>query len=853
MRDKPVERAPRSRERTFSGLIAQDREAKPPYPIYNVNMTMEMRVSVRSLVEFLLRNGDLDNRAGAAPENAMQEGSRMHRRLQKMAGADYHAEVPLRCRWIYGEEDAADEEVSVVVEGRADGIFTGTLPDVPGSPAAPVIDEIKSTYRDLAHMTEPEPVHLAQARCYAYMYCAERQLEFVYVRLTYVDLDREDIHYFYERQTREELEDWFGALMREYRRWAVYSIEKALARQSSIRAVPFPFPYREGQKELAGHVYRTIVRQRKLFLEAPTGTGKTLSTLFPAIKAMGEDKADRIFYLTARSVTAAVAEDTLNLLRDKGLRIRSVLLTAKEKLCVLDKPECNPDACPRARGHYDRINRAIYDLLTHSDSFDRETIARYAEQYQVCPFEMTLDMSLFADVVVGDYNYVFDPHVYLRRFFGEGMTRRPYIFLVDEAHNLVDRGREMYSARMSFSYLLAMERVMEEGKPVLAEPVSDCLHALRALKEGQEEALRVRSTGEESAFRDAAARLQTQIGKALEAERKRARRQKRRPGRKRRELHDKILELYFAVSHYLLIGALVDEHYRIYTEFADGDFSIRLFCVDPGQNLRLCMERGNASILFSATLLPIQYYKKLLGGTPEDYEVYAHSVFDPARRALLLLGDVTSRYSRRGPEEYARYARSIRDMTAQRHGNYLVFFPSFAFLRAVSEIYMREYLDASAADLLLQKEHMDEEERQNFLDRFAVNSDEHTLIGFAVLGGIFAEGIDLRKDALIGVGVVGTGLPQLCAERELLREYFNEAGENGYDYAYCYPGMNKVMQAAGRVIRTQEDVGVIVLMDERFLQGSYRRMFPREWASCEAVYAGSLASRIERFWDEWLA
>ncbi|WP_130838007.1 ATP-dependent DNA helicase [Lachnoclostridium sp. Marseille-P6806] len=814
-------------------------------------MTTEMRVSVRSLVEFVLRNGDLDNRAGAAPEEAMLAGARMHRRLQKQAGPDYQPEVSLCCRWEYTEPNF--RPFSVLVEGRADGIFTGRLPDDPASEEGPVIDEIKSTYRNLARMTEPDPVHLAQARCYAWMYCAEQGAEFVYVRLSYVNLDNEDIHYFYERQTREELAAWFGALMREYRKWAEYALGWLEKRQNSIRALAFPFPYREGQRELMGHVYRTIVRGRKLFLEAPTGTGKTIAALFPALKAMGEGKAERIFYLTARTVAGAVAEDTLQLCRAGGLAAKSVTLTAKEKLCVLGRPDCNPDACPRAQGHYDRINRAIYELLTQADHFDRGTIAACAEKHNVCPFEMTLDMSLFSDVVIGDYNYVFDPHVYLRRFFGEGELRRAYLFLVDEAHNLVDRGREMYSAAIDQGFLESMEAVLRGTRSELADGTVGCLLALGALRRRQQtEALLVRGEDETATFHDAVTALHGRVGKWLEEERRRARRRVRKPSRRKKELQEKILNLYFELSHYLLIRELMDEHYRIYTEFADGSFRIRLFCVDPGRNLQRCMDRGVSSILFSATLLPIQYYKKLLGGGAEDYEVYAHSVFDPERRALLIVRDVTSRYARRGPEQYDRLARGIHYMTSGRHGNYLVFFPSFVFLREVAEVYARRYQDASVTECICQQERMDEAARSAFLARFAQSSDEHTLIGFAVLGGIFSEGIDLRRDSLIGAAVVGTGIPQICGERELLREYFNETGVNGYDYAYCFPGMNKVMQAAGRVIRTQQDIGVIALLDERFLTSGYRRLFPREWSDYEEISTEELPGRIDRFWNEWL-
>lgn len=881
-------------------------------------MAVEIHISVRSLVEFLLRSGDLDNRIMAAPEDAMQEGSRMHRRLQKAQGEDYQAEVPLSLSYTFpgdagepgqpGDPDSetlADSTFSVVLDGRADGLYHGSLPDDPSSPRGLVIDEIKTTYRNLARMEVPEPVHLAQARCYAYICCVQQDLPFVYVRMTYVNLDTEDIHYFYERMERAPLEEWFDALMREYRKWALFSLQWIGTRTQSIHALTFPYTYREGQKELAAAVYRTIVHQRKLFLEAPTGTGKTIATLFPSIKAMGEGKADKIFYLTAKTVTSSVAEDTLRTLRTGALRIKSVVLTARDRICVLEKTECNPDACPRAAGHFDRVNGAIYDLLCRADDFDRTAIEQCAEKYQVCPFELSLDLSLFSDVIICDYNYVFDPHAYLRRFFAAGESRGNYLFLVDEAHNLVDRGRDMYSSELSGKELLETAAFVEKRYPGLAEEIRRCARALFAMKAEDGSAgslleqnkslleqnkslpgqsvsvpgravsvtggsqytgaglcgehrnfpsLRVWQDGEKqlAGVLDAVNRVYTCLHDFFENERRKARRRKRKLSSAARALQDRLLNFYFDISDFVLIGEMRDEHYCVYTEQAGGDFRLRFFCMDPGENLKLCMSRAVSTILFSATLLPIQYYKQLLGGTPEDYEIYAHSVFDPEKRALLIARDVTSRYARRGEEEYRRIAGAIAGAVSGRHGNYMVFFPSYHFLAEVADLYEGEFCDPAAVTVIRQEPGMDDGARAAFLAKFGRSSDEHSLLGFCVLGGIFSEGIDLQRDSLIGVIIVGTGVPQIGSERELLREYFDGTGVNGYDYAYRFPGMNKVLQAAGRVIRTQDDVGMVVLLDERFLTNSYLRLFPREWTNWKAVDSRELAHQADVFWNEWL-
>lgn len=896
-------------------------------------MEGEIRVSVRNLVEFLLRQGDIDNRHQAAPDNAMQEGGRIHRMIQRRMGAEYQAEVPLKYT-------LQTPEYLLTVEGRADGIIhhEGRV----------VIDEIKGTYRELARMREPSPLHVAQAKCYAYMYGLKEELAEVQVRLTYCNITTEELRYFYEDYTFQELEEWFEKMISAYRRWADDSFRWRALRQASIDGLEFPFPYREGQKELVTNVYRTIYHKRKLFLEAPTGVGKTLSTVFPAVQAMGQGMAERLFYLTAKTITRTVAEDALEILRHSGLRFRSVILTAKEKICFMEEANCNPEYCPYAKGHYDRINEAVYELLTSEESFSRSRIEQYAEKHRVCPFELCLDMALFADGIICDYNYLFDPHVYLKRFFSEGADN-PYIFLIDEAHNLLERGREMYSATLSKEEFLELRRelrqtlVSESAKKPdfaqltleLTEVSGNNLSAAESTGLTTGGGSAAESTGLTTGGGAAAEStgLTTGGGAAAEstglttggeqAAESTGRRKRGHAGARsilvregyadkliyglekcnrellkmRRECADcrivehldtfvqpllrlhatldeylseqedeqppvreLLLDFYFAVGHFLEMYELVDENYVNYTQLCeDGSFFVRLFCVNPGKNLGICMQRGRSSILFSATFLPIQYYKRLLGGGQEDYEVYAQSVFQPEKRALFIASDVTSKYARRSEGEYYNIARYIDEIVRNRHGNYMVFCPSYAFLQAIYDKY-QECFAGEDRECILQGDSMSEAEREAFLARFSGNEGlkpqsggaKHILIGFCVLGGIFSEGIDLKNDSLIGAVIVGTGLPQVCNEREILKGYFDGDGESGFDYAYRYPGMNKVLQAAGRVIRTVEDVGVIALLDERFLQPAYRRLFPREWEDFEAVTVDTVRKRVERFWKEWV-
>lgn len=783
-------------------------------------MRTTQRISVRDLVEFLLRSGDLDRRqsSGRRDAQAMQAGSRIHRKLQKQMGSGYQAEVTLKYQILL-------EDIPVSVEGRADGIWTDENREEP----LVVIDEIKGTYRDLSRMEAPVEVHLAQAKCYAYIYGQQHGQMRMGVRMIYADLETEELRYFEETYTMEELSGWFRDLMAEYGKWVSFESLWQERRAESLKKLIFPFDYREGQKDLAVSVYRTIARKKRLFIQAPTGVGKTLSVLFPALKAMGEGLASRIFYLTARTITRTVAVDALDLLRQQGMELKTVVLTAKEKLCVCEKPECDPDHCPRAKGHFDRINQAVYELWTTGpDACTREVIIESAERYQVCPFELSLDLAVWVDTLICDYNYVFDPNVSLKRFFADGV-REDYLFLIDEAHNLVERGREMYSASLEKEVFLQMKKLLRGKREGLTKALDGCNRYLLTLKRECESGFQI--LPQVGGFELQLQRLSTELDKYLE-----------QPVPE--EIREQVMEFYFSVWNFLGICDRLDDNYVIYTEFSEeGHFWLHLYCVRPAENLRQCLDCGMAAIFFSATLLPVNYYKDLLTGNLEDYAVYAKSPFDPANRLLLVGTDVSSRYSRRGAVEYKRMARYIYETVTVKTGNYLVFAPSYQVMEQVADRCVA-YEDM---ECIRQESGMEEEEREAFLKKFEKERN-HSLVGFCVMGGIFSEGIDLTEDRLIGALIIGTGLPQVCREREIVKEYFDKKGMDGFAYAYQYPGMNKVLQAAGRVIRTEADRGMILLMDDRFATISYQRLFPREWEQHAYCQVDSLAGQLQEFW-----
>ena len=824
----------------------------------------EIRLSVRELVEFVLRSGDIDSRQAAGGKKAaMQEGSRLHRKIQRRMGASYQAEVAMK--YILEEEN-----FRLQIEGRADGVIEETN--------GWAIDEIKCMYMDISRLEAPIPVHLAQAMCYAYFLCLDKELTSVGVQMTYCQIETEEIRRFREEKTAQELKTWFAGLIGEYKKWADYQYVHHLRRQESLKKLTFPYPYRRGQKELAVDVYRSIIRKRNLYIQAPTGIGKTLSTLFPSLKAMGEGYGEKLFYLTAKTITRQVAQEGLDILRKNGLFFSSVTITAKEKLCVLEKPECHPDACPYARGHFDRVNAAVFALIHQETAIDREKLIAYAKQYQVCPFEFCLDISLWVDGIICDYNYVFDPNVRLKRYFAEG-KKGDYLFLIDEAHNLLSRAREMYSAVLVKEDVLLIRRLVKERSPKLARLLDACNKSLLeykrhcetyvVLEEISHLALQVMGIFSE---------LEVFMEEYTDF-----------PDR------DMVLEFYFQIRDFMTIFEQLDGGYRIYSQMTeDGRFQIRLFCINPSGPLRSCMDQGISTILFSATLLPMLYYKELLSGEPEGYAIYAESPFSRENRLLLVARDISSKYSRRNQREYQKAAEYVEKIVGGRKGNYMVFCPSYQYMgelvRALEvknggkisgtggtevsggggEDGKREGEEEGREEmkfrLLVQESRMDEEEREAFLREFLQEGQEEeisgreiltekragkkkSLVALCVMGGIFGEGIDLKEESLIGVIVIGTGLPMVCAEQEILKTYFEEKQKPGFAYAFQYPGMNKVMQAAGRVIRTVKDEGVIALLDERFLWSDYLALFPREWADFKTVTLPTVERTVGVFWE----
>lgn len=779
-----------------------------------------MRLSVRELVEFVLRDGDLDHRR-ADPER-MAEGSRIHRRIQREQGEQYEAEVPLSVSLEY-------EGIPYTVEGRADGIRIAD--------EGVLVDEIKTTALPLEEIDGNNRVHWGQALCYAYMLARQQSLSCVEVQLTYCQRQTGEIRRFLRSYTWEQLETFFLDLLFHYQMWAEMQREWTHTRDASILSLPFPFSgYRPGQRRLAACVYRTVRDEGRLLCQAPTGIGKTISTLYPTVKALGEGHTEKIFYLTAKTITRRAAMNACESMAGQGLRLRTILLTAKDKICFLQTPEggrsgkCNPDGCPYAKGHFSRINDALYDLLHRSDLYTMETVQACAEDHRVCPFELQLDATLWCDCIVGDYNYLFDPQVYLRRFFD--FPRGAYTFLIDEAHNLVDRAREMYSASLTKSAAWTVKKSVNK-KENLAKALTALNKAFLALREGNTpEGVETRERAADSLLPP----LERVAGEA-------ALWLKNHPGAAQEEA---VLSLYFDVLRYLKIADLYDSRYRTLLTFSKKDITVKQFCVDPSDLLSGCLDKGKAAVFFSATLSPMLYYQELLGAGKDAQTLLLPSPFPRENLCLLIDDRISTRYPDR-TDSVEPIARMIGAAVQARQGNYMVFFPSYSYMREVYEAFTAWYPDFQT---ILQTPNMKEDEREAFLDRFKTEIPE-TILGFCVLGGIYSEGIDLKGDRLIGSIIVGVGLPQINPEQEVIRAYFEQQNHRGFLYAYQIPGMGKIQQAAGRVIRDEADRGLVLLIDDRFTSFTYRRLLPAHWNGYQVVRAPDSVSRqVRAFWGE---
>lgn len=777
-----------------------------------------VRISVRNLIEFVMRSGDIDN-SFKSNDRAL-EGIIAHNKIQSEYDKNYRKEVSMI-------NTTKLEDVTFIVSGRCDGLFE--------SGDVQMIDEIKSTTR-LIDDLDPEinQMHWAQAKLYGYFYMEENKTKAIDVQLTYINIDEDYVKRHKITFSYEELKDFYLKILHKYLDFSKRIVKWREIRDESLKEVPFPHKeYRKGQRKMSVGIYQAILEKKNLFIDAPTGIGKTMSSLYPSVKAIGEKLGEKVFYLTARTTTQNEAVKAISLLKDKGGRLKTTVITAKEKSCINDeKVKCNPKDCPYAKGHFDRINDAIIDLYENEDLLDNSTIQIYAEKHKVCPFEFSLDMSIYSDVIICDYNYAFSPGVYLKRFFEESTD--PYIFLIDEAHNLIDRGKDMYSSSLSKEYIKESKGLIPKKNKKIREEIGKLLGKFEdieyELKDDENYIKNKQSYRKEKIeeIDEIITQILTNMDKFLAKERT-------------YENYNEVLDFYFYLNEYERISEIYQDGYLTTLEKIKDDFIVSLKCIDTSNIFEQLLKRSRSAILFSATLTPIEYYMELLGGGKDALSMHLQSPFDKDNLLLMNQASLSTRYKDREKTK-DEIVDFIHEFITSKKGNFFVYFPSYRYLEKIYESYMEKYND----DILLQERFMSSDDRKVFINSFREDSN---IKAFGVLGGIFAEGIDLVGERLIGVCVVSVGMPGLSYERKLIQEYFDEKENKGFDYAFTYPGINKVLQGAGRVIRSEKDKGIVLLIDDRFNQTRYKKLYPKHWSNMKYIRTiDEMKIELDNFW-----
>lgn len=772
---------------------------------------IDAKLSVRSLVEFVYRYGDLNNEFVSS--NSAIEGTKIHKTVQKEYEQEhkekdevFSKEVPIKDTFNY-------KNLNIYLEGRIDGVISK---DNYGE-----ILEIKSTSRDILSIESYNNLHIAQAKIYGYMYCKLYNLKDISIKIIYVNRDTLHSKDFVENMSIDSLHDFFYSTIEKYYKFLILDYNFKKLRDSSIKNLTFPFKeYRPHQRELSVAVYKTIKHNKKLFLEAPTGIGKTISTLFPSIKALGEKLGNRIFYLTAKGSTKDIAEKTITLLREQNLKIKTLTLTAKEKICFQETANCDPNLCKFAKGHYDRANKAILDIITNEENINKDIVCQYANKHNVCPFEISLDLISYCDLIICDYNYVFDMKVSLKTYFNE--KKNENIILVDEAHNLVERARDMYSSSLLKSEFLNLKKLIKNEDYSLYKKLDKVNNLM----------IEIRKYNEETnfyIFEKVPPELIKYLGIAFDS-------MANYLAKDNIKFKDNVLDLYFKINDFLKIYDIFDDNYICYSEGAGSELNINLFCINPSSALKTPFKNAISTILFSATLSPMNYYKELLSFEDGDYNITLPSPFNIDNREVIIANDVSTKYAKR-QSNYNRVCIYIDNVLNSKKGNYMVFFPSYQYMKDIYKIMTEEF---NYTNILLQESSMTENDRLEFLSKF----NENNVVGFCVLGGVFAEGIDLKGDKLIGSIIVGVGLPKISLRQNLIKNHFDDTKGVGFHYAYTFPGINKIIQAAGRVIRNDTDKGIIFLIDERFSTELYQNLFPKHFFPQKIVNNPSSAKNI---------
>lgn len=668
----------------------------------------------------------------------------------------------------------------------------------------------------------------ARAKMTAALYCEHEEIENISITIHWYGRRFLQPILRSESIKRADAKHYITELLQQYLLWSKPLTSWPAIRDLSIEALPFPYEeFRPGQEEMISAVQKAVKESQDVLIQAPTGIGKTLASLFPAIKTMIRDNIKKIFYLTARNTGKEVSYSAVELLKQKGLRARTVIITSKEKTCARKEAIKECEDCTYAAQYYKKLREVIPSMVKGDDIYTRTVIEAAGEEFQICPFELSLDLATYADIIICDYNYVFDPNVKLKRFFTD--CDEEYLFLVDEAHNLIDRGRNMFSATISLTAFVELKKLVAFDSTDLSEAIQSVITELSNFR------AQIAVTEED---------LITPLPPygLLKLLRKVASFTEDIFARKQKKRYKKSLgELYFAIRHLLNISEQFDDSYHTIIEDSGEDLTVQLFCINPAANLHKGFAMAQSSVIFSATLSPANYFIEVCGLKKDTETLLLPSPFPKEHFLQMVTPNLSTRFNHRHLTE-DEVLGAIECYINHQKGNFMLFFPSYQYMNRIATLFIKKNF---ALDVVVQQPEMSQIERELFLSYFDAKRD-NTLVAFAVMGGIFGEGVDLVGERLNGVVVVGVGLPGISSERELIKNYFDRE-KKGYDYSYTYPGLNKVLQAAGRVIRTNEDRGSLLLLDERFTSAKYRHLLPSYWSPINVTNSSDIQRLLRNF------
>ncbi|WP_407297599.1 ATP-dependent DNA helicase [Stutzerimonas zhaodongensis] len=747
---------------------------------------MSYRVAVRAMCEFTAKQGDLDLRFTPSP--TALEGIAGHTTVTARRGEGYEREVSLEGSYH-----------SLSVRGRADGY----------DPAKNQLEEIKTYRGDLTRQpANHRHLHWAQAKVYGWLLCETRQLQSLNVALVYFDVVSQKETLLVEPFLAEELRSFYEVQCQRFIAWAEQELAHRAERDQALRTMTFPFgEFRNGQRQLAEAVYKAACTGTHLMAQAPTGIGKTLATLFPQLKAFPGQQIDKLFFLTAKTSGRRLALDALEALSRESAPLRVLELIARDKACEHPDKACHGESCPLARGFYDRVTAARAEAIS-KHFLDQTNVREVAQAHQVCPYYLSQELARWADVVVGDYNYYFDLNALL---FSLTLVNQWRVgVLVDEAHNLLERSRSMYSAELDIGKFRGLRKT---SPSLIKKPIERVLRCWNDLQRTQTEDYQV--------IPDLPYKLTNALQQAVSAITDYI-------GENPAGLDPALQAAYFDAMHFCRLGELFGEHSLFdctLLPVREGGGRASVLCIRnvlPAPFLAPRILEARSCVLFSATLAPQRFYANTLGVPHKHVWIDVESPFRAEQLEVHFARHISTRYR----DRYASLQAIVDLLAAQyrkRPGNYLAFFSSFDYLQQVTALLRAQHPGLPCWE---QTRSMHETARNAFLERFTETSSG---IGFAVLGGAFSEGIDLPGDRLIGAFIATLGLPQINPVNEQLKARMHRLFGAGYDYTYLYPGLQKVVQAAGRVIRTTEDAGVVHLIDDRFGQPQIKRLLPTWW------------------------